>query len=484
MSDRTHRHDVVIVGGGISGAAALHGLASRDADVVLIESSDRLGGVIRSERTPWGVVELGPNTVQARSDVVTGLIDELGLGDLLLDASPAARHRFVLRDGRPVALPADPRSAIETSLLSGKGKLRAISEAVLPIGRSIPTEEESIGDFVRRRFGRETLDYLVDPMISGVYAGVPDALSIEHAFPQLHALDRQGGSLLRNGIKRMRAARKKGAGRERRSILSFRDGLATLPLAIGERWKDRIIYGAHVAAIERAEDPHSGWRIRVDHDGSDGEVHADHLILALPAYASAHLLAPHDADLANALGLIPHAPVAVVTLRYARSAITHPLDGFGMLVPSREKREILGALFISSIFPERYSPDDAILTLFIGGARRPELVERSDEALIALAGEELRGILDISGDPLDARIQRWSPGIPQYALGYGDIMRRIADGEQRLGDLDLIGSWRGGVSVPDCVENGLRVGERGTGNGERAARHVSERKDIFVSRKK
>ena len=397
-----------------------------------------------------GRAELGPTTLRGKSDELNRLIAEIGLEEEIVETDPSARHRFVLRDGRPVEVPSSPRGAIETGLFSLRGKLRALGERF--VGRSAGDSDESVADFFRRRFGREVLDYGVDPFVAGIYAGDPSRLSLKHTFPMLHDMEREYGSILRGGLARMRASRGKSSGGGRRPF-SFRSGLSRLPERLAELCGAAVHLETAVMAIERVE---GGWSILTRR----GRISADRIVLATGAEMAADLVRPLDPAGADLLDMIESSPVAVQLLLYDPSAFPARPEGFGMLVPSVEGREILGVIYTSSIYPDRVPSDRVLLSVFLGGARHPELTGRSHDTIRRVASDEIASIYGATADPIDGVTQIWRPGIPQYTVGYDRILDGITALEERHPGLRLIGSYRGGVSVPDCVEGGLGGGTR------------------------
>lgn len=445
----------VVVGGGISGATLLHSLASGGADVLLLERGERLGGVIRSDRFSDGLIERGPNTLQTGNEYLESLIAELGLTDQIVTADTAAHHRYILRGGELIAVPSNPRTFIETPLISVKGKLRLLREWF-----SKPNvqgdRDESIASFVERHFGREPLTYAVDPLVSGIYAGDPQKLSLRHTLPLLAELERTDGSILKGMMRRGKERKRSGEARTKRSMFSFRGGLQSIPDAIERKWGEKIICGADVKPLERSED---GWRVVAVREGGIEVIRAENVVLAVNAPVAAELIEPVGEKLSESLRQIPYAPVSLVYLLYDRSAIAHPLDGFGLLVPGVEERGVLGTIFSSTIFPSRVPEGKALLTLFVGGMRRPELAEQSSEALVALARDEAASILSISRAPEMSEVTRWPTAIPQYTVGYDRILAGLEEGESNLPGLHLLGSYRGGVSVPDCVKSACELAD-------------------------
>lgn len=447
-------HDVIIVGGGISGAAILHRLASRGIDVVLIEGRDNLGGVIRSHRNRDGLlVETGANSTSITLELQT-LIQELGLSDDLLTPPPSAGNRYIVRDDRLVAAPTSPRSFLRTHLFSRRAKLRILRERlVAPVSADI---EESVAGFVERRLGREFLDYAIDPFVGGIFAGRPDRLSLRHAFPAMYRLEQDHRSLIRGAIRKgreTRKARRRGVPPPPKGLISFTDGMGMLPGRIAERWWERIVAGRPVERIEKVGE---GWGV----DVGGRRYHSTTLVLATDALAAAMLLDAIDPGAAIALRSIEYPPVAIAVSQYERRSVEHPLDGFGMLIPTVEGRNILGSLFSSSLFPHRAPDGTVLLTTFIGGARNPEQAGRPDNELEHLVHRDLQRLLGISARPIAFDLHRWERAIPQYALGYGRILDTITAAETAHRGLHLIGNYRGGISVGDCVRSAFQCADR------------------------
>jgi oxygen-dependent protoporphyrinogen oxidase len=461
--------DAIIIGGGISGASALHWLAKGGADAVLFERGDALGGVMGSYRNEAGaLVETGPNSAQFNTPELIELVNDLKLTGHLVRPAPEAANRYIMRDGKLLPLPRSPKEFLRSSLLSGPAKRRLLRE---PFISAAPADaEESIAQFAERRLGSEVLDYAVNPFVSGIYAGRPELLSVRYALPLLHELEQSSGSLLKGGIRRMRArkkGRKKGEGEsELRGMFSFIDGLSTLPRTIEERWKRYVRTGAD---IERIDHLGGSW-----HVVARGERFvAPHLVIATDALTASGLIADHDPEASAALRAVEYPPLAVVTSLYEREKVAHPLDGFGMLVPESEGRNILGVIFSSSLFPGRAPEGHVLLTTFVGGSRSPELALRSREEMEYDVHGELRRALGICAPPRSVDIRLWRRAIPQYNLGYGALLDAFTRAEESLPGFHLLGNYRGGVSVGDCVRSGHDVAEKILADGRGAATPAS-----------
>lgn len=431
--------DTLIVGAGISGLSCAWFLRARGQQVRVLEAGVQPGGCLTSTHDDGFLVEGGPNSTLMRNGALGELIHGLGLDAELLEANSAAKRRYVVKHDRLVALPGSPPAFLASPLFSAGAKLRLLLE---PFHRRA-REEESIAQFVRRRLGPEFLDWAIDPFVSGVYAGDAERLSVRAAVAKIYALERDYGSLILGALARLRAARAVGpmpVGR----LISFRDGMQTLARTLAAQLGDALQCGAEVTAIERRGDT---WIVRT----AVAEHRAARLVLSVPAYRAATLLEPLDAALAAELAAIHYPAVASVALGFDREQVGHPLDGFGMLIPSRERRTTLGALFSSTLFPGRAPDGQVLLTAFIGGARRPEIAARDEDAIVQQVLADLAPLLGIKGAPRFRRVRRWPRAIPQYELGHLERLARIDARLAQWPGLELRANWRDGISVADCV---------------------------------
>ena len=393
--------------------------------------------------------ETGPNTLFESSPAIRGFIDGIGLGDVRLTASVAARRRYVVRAGKPVALPDSPRTFATTPLLSLGAKFNLLGE---PFRARAPAEsEESVAEFVNRRLGPEFLDYIVNPFVAGVYAGDPAELSVRHAFPKLHALEQEFGSLTRGSL-----ARRNGSGGPRGSMVSFPDGLAEIPRALARALGSNLRLKHRVTRLVRTA---GGWRVVFFRGGTQVEEDFTAVICALPPEILAELRfegVPDPTGLALLRG-IPQPPVASVFLGFRREDVSHPLDGFGLLTPAVEKRRILGTLFSSTLFPRRAPAGHVALTTFVGGTRQPELARADEGELVDSVREELASLLGVGGRPVVAHVQRWNRSIPQYTVGFQRFQEACACFEGSAPGLFIGGTCRDGVSLANCIAAGERL---------------------------
>ncbi len=436
--------DVAVVGAGISGLATAFRLARAGRRVAVLEASDRVGGAITSARADGFRFELGPNTVVENDPSVHALLADAGLEGEKLAASPAAKKRFIWRRGRLVPLPSGPLGFLRTSLFSTEAKLRIVREPWVRPHRG--AREESVADFVRRRLGREVLDYAVGPFVFGVYAGDPERLSMRWAVRKLWTLEQEHGSLIRGAF-----ARKKGPAPGGRMV-TLRDGLEALPRRLAERIGD-VRTGVAVATLRADGD---GYVLQ----GNGGSIAARRVVLAVPADSLAASLAEMSHGGSAPLAEIPYAPVVSVGLGFRRRDVHHPLDGFGFLVPRGEQLRLLGCLFPSSLFDGRAPAGHVALAAFFGGRADPEVLRLDDAQIRRLVIDELDRALGLGDAPVQMVIRRWPRAIPQYELGYGRHVAWVEAFERAHPGLHVGGNLFGGISVPDCIRKGVALAER------------------------
>lgn len=442
---------VAVLGGGLTGLTAAWHLKKAGVTVRVYEAGARAGGVIGAYIRDGWLHELGPNSLLEGSADVANFINDLGLGTRRLYAAAAARNRYVVKGGRLVPMPTSPTAFLLTKLFSWRAKFTLLGEPFRP--KHEGAADESVSHFVIRRLGEEFLDYAVNPFVSGVYAGDPGRLSVRHGFPKLFALEQQHGSLIRGAIKRRNAS-----GGPSGRIFSFPDGLSELPRALAQGLGDRVALETRVTRLRRVP---AGWEVETERSGRrETRVHSA-VIAALPADVLATL--PIE-GLATAGGLaqlreIEQPPVTSVLVGYKREAVRHPLDGFGVLMPEVEHGRILGALFTSTLFPNRAPDGHVAINVFVGGARHPELARQEDAPLVAMVRAELERLLGAKGEPAYVHLQRWPRAIPQYTLGYERFQAACAAVEAEAGDLFIGGNSRDGISMANCIASGHRLAD-------------------------
>lgn len=455
---------VVIVGGGIAGLSAAYYLQRRlagSANVTLLEASARWGGKITTERVPFEdgqfIVEGGPDTFLATKSHATALCQELGLGTRLHGTNPSQNHTYVLHNGRLLPLPeglammipTNVESILRSRLVSWPGKARMGLDFLLP-ARPV-NGDESLGAFVSRRLGREAYENLIEPLMSGIYAGDGDTLSLASTFPYLRDLELKQGSIARGALAtRRKAVAAKGSSTpgSRSAFLTPTTGLAEIvdalvPCLAAQGVELRL--NTSVASIR-----HPGnWQLMLEPSEA---IEADALVIAAPAFVASTLLAPIDDQLSAALGRIPYASTATVSLAYRLGDVPRPLDGYGYVIPRREGRRALACTWTSTKFPHRAPQGFALLRVFIG--RAGEDIPWSEPELVGIARDELRGTLGVEAEPLFARVFMWEKAMPQYNLGHVQVMEQIESSLEGHPDLALAGNGYRGIGIPDCIHSG------------------------------
>lgn len=445
------KKSVIIVGSGISGLCTAYWLTQEDYDVTVLELDDSPGGAMKTVHRDGYLIDTGPNSSLETTPLFNDLFTSLGITDKRVYANEIANNRYILRDGKLHALPMSPGLFLKTKLWSTKGKLRILKEPF--IGRA--QDEESIAQFVERRLGREFLDYAINPFVAGVYAGNPEELSVRSAFPKLYRLEDIYGGLIK-GLIKGRKERKQRAEQSKQSakMFSFIGGMGTIPQAISQVLGDRLMLKTRVTTVERKN---GLWKVSAKKGTGKKEFTAEHLILSTPAHSAADLLETVDASIAKTLSHIYYPPVTMVFFGYRRDAISHPLDGFGYLIPVKEQRKILGTIWSSTIFPNRAPDGYAAFTTFVGGSRQPEVTENSEKELRTIVHNEIASILGVSEEPEFYYLKEWKRAIPQYKLGYQKTIDEIEQFEKMHPGLHLCSNYRGGISVGDCVMNARRT---------------------------
>ncbi len=451
---------IAVVGGGVTGLTTAWHLHTRGHRVTVYELGERPGGAVTTVARDGWLFEGGPNSL-VESAPFDALVAALGLEKERLYAAPAAKNRYIVRDGRLVPVPMAPPRLVATPLFSWRTKLRLVTE-LFQRARVRPADV-SLATFVRDHFGQELVDYAINPLVAGIYAGDPDTLSTKYAFPKLWEIEQTHGSLIRGQIAAMRQRRARGEKAASR-IVSFERGLQTLPDALVAHLPSGALRaGTTVLSLT----PGPPWKVVSRRDGLAVTDTFDAVVLALPASALAQLAIGRSGQppLA-ALSRVDYPPVASVFLGFRRAQVAHPLDGFGALVPAVERRSILGVLFSSTLFPGRAPEGHVALTVYVGGTRQPEVAGLAPAALRDRVLANLRALLGVTGDPVFAHTTFWPHAIPQYNLGYEQFLDTIARVEADHAGLFIGGHVRDGISVVNCLAAGQRLAEA-------AAAHVS-----------
>jgi oxygen-dependent protoporphyrinogen oxidase len=445
--------DVVVVGGGIAGLAIAWELITRPGGlpegvgVHVLEAAPHAGGNIRTERRDGYICEWGPTGFLDDVPATLHACNRLGLGPRLTPANEHAERRFVVRGGKLRELPSGPLSFLRSDVLTLRGRLRVFGEPFIPPRRS--EDDESVFDFAQRRIGREAALVLVDALVTGIWAGSADSLSLRSALPKLAALERDHGGLVRGMIARRGAGG--GATGPRGRLTSFPDGLSELPAALAASIGSRLRLGARVTNVERLNG--GGFRVAID---DAPPLDASAVILACPSWFAAPLLADLDGPLSAQVGGIPTVAVAVAHLGFTRED-AKGLAGFGFLIPRGESASVLGVLLPSNIFPRRAPEGHALATVMLGGARDPSAVQATDQTLIDTATSALSALAGVRAAPRFALVIRHARAIPQYVLGHADRLAAIDTRLRHVPGLFLAGNSYRGIAINSCLADAPSV---------------------------
>lgn len=447
---------VLIIGGGIAGLTAANALQLQGARPFLIEREPRVGGAIRTTSRDGFLAEGGPQTFVAEEKKLFDFLRATGILDHVIDAKPAAKKRFIVRNGKACVVPMSPISAVTTPLFSFFGKLRLLAEPFIPANRS--GNAESVADFVRRRIGHDMYNYALNPLVAGIFAGNPETLDIRYAFPKVWNLEQKYGSLIRGTLPNAKAKKASGL-YEKKRTMSFPQGMETLPKLLRARLDPtRVRVHSEVTSLAREGE---GWRAHWRSRSAvctffEEDEFFDEILIATPPRTWKDLPFQDEAlrkQFANVPALTTP-PVTMLTLGFPREKVAHPLDGFGMLVPEKEQRKILGTLFTSALFPGRAPEGFVTLSTYLGGSRQPEITELSAEEQLQIVREELRDLLGVEGEPAFIERIENPQAIPQYNLGYDKFDHALKSIEQAA-PLRFAGNFRGGISVGQTMSSAL-----------------------------
>ncbi|MDG2105361.1 MAG: protoporphyrinogen oxidase [Pirellulaceae bacterium] len=469
---------VAIVGGGISGLSAAYFL-ERDAaargqsvQIDLFEAASRLGGKIQSIRQDDLLLELGAESFLSRKTPAVDLCREVGIDKQLRGTRAENRKTFVWHDDRlhplPKGLsgfvPGNMNSLFSTSLLNLRGKLRVAADYVIPASRR--SEDESLAHFMTRRLGKQAYQRLVQPLLCGIYAADGEQLSLQATYPELRKLEQASGSLIR-GLKLRQQRAQQAGGKPLPPFVTLPNGMSDLIEAVAGKLVTTKIHLN--AGVKDCQQHNRGWAVRLNAD-ADAHVasHYDALLMSCPAYKTSQLLSKALPAVADPLNEIPHVSTATVNLWYAAKSFSHPLDGYGFVIPSHEQRGLTAVTWTSSKHHDRAPDDWRLIRGYVGRAGAEIDDEMSDEEMVAIVLRELKRTMGIHEKPVGTRIQRWLKGSPQYTLGHCDKLQKIDEALAEQPGLFLCGASYRGVGIPDCI--------REAGNAIEAVFHYLEGK--------
>ena len=459
---------VIVIGGGITGLSAAHRIyelgrdKNLDPEVVLLEKSDKLGGVISTVEKDGFIIEEGPDSFITTKPWGLNLCSRLGLEGELIETGKDKRRTFILRGGRLVPLPegfimlAPTRIMpfLKTPLFSWRGKIRMLMDLVIP---KETHEDESLSSFVRRRLGTEALERAAQPMISGIYTADPQKLSLRSTMPQFLEMEERYGSVIRGMYHSYRSRNKRimaDSGARYSMFVSFKRGMNTLVNALEKMLpEENIRTGVTVKEIKEAP---QGWEVIT----GSGTLYASGVIVTTPSYVTARLLENSSAQCSNLLEQIEYASSAVIIFTYRKDDIENMPAGFGFVVPIIERSSMIACSFSSEKFSGRAPAGYTVIRAFIGGAVSPDTYMMDDSRIIDAVEKELSSLLGIKSKPVFTLIRRYPDAMPQYHVGHGELAERIEREIKKLKGLEVAGNAFGGVGIPDCIYSGERASER------------------------
>jgi oxygen-dependent protoporphyrinogen oxidase len=447
---------IVVIGAGISGLTVAYLLKQKGYEVTVLEKKNEVGGTIETSYENGFLFDHGPTNALETAPLVAKLVDELNLKDQLVYANKTANKRYIFRNNHLHELPNSLSTLLKTKLLSFNAKLRILAEPV--VGSSSDGYYQSVAEFVSKRLGKEFLDYIINPLAADVYAGNPESLSIKSAFPNLYALEEKYGSLVIGAFKSVKerktnSEKSKASGR----LFSFRDGMIVLPKAIAEYLGSSLMLQTEVKKIEKQND---GYLLTCLFNSEDINLYADIIISMIPAYCAADLFSAFDDELKKHLLDIYYPPVLVQYSVYKKEDIKRPLDGFGIMVPYKERKSFLNTIWNSAVFPNRSPEGTSAFTIIIGGARDTEILSLDKELLFMKVRGEFETMMNITGEPIFSSYKFWSKAIPQYSIGHIEHENYFALFEKKFPGIFLSGSYRGGISIGDCIKNSELIAEK------------------------
>lgn len=445
------KKQVIILGAGISGLSTAWFLKKKGFDVLILEKENKPGGVIQTETIQGYLCENGPNTVMFNRPGIQKLIKDLALENHLLFPSNTVKKRYILLKNKLVKVPSNPLQFLTTKAISVFGKLRSAFEIFIP--RLPAGKDETVKDFTTRRFGNELYEKIINPFVTGIYAGNPATLSTKYGFKMLHELEQEHGSVIKGLIHKTKKHKNQ---KDKVSIFSFKQGMSTLIQTLEYKLSEHILYGVDISKIKFIENQAEVHYVK---EGQDYKVSGDELVSTIPAYALSDLIKPLHTQTADTLNSIPYVPIAVVHLGYKKSQIKNPAKGFGFLIPENEKSNLLGALFKTNIFPHTAPEGYELYTIITGGSRNPDITRLPKSELVELVKKEFQQIMQIDGEPEFVHTVHWHNAIPQFGLGYGELLKQFEQFSALHPNVHFSGSYISGVSVPDCIEYAISTAE-------------------------
>lgn len=451
---------IIIIGGGISGLATAYSLEERaeregkSVSITLLEKKNQIGGNILTERVGDFLIEGGPDCFLSEKPWAIELTEKLGISDKLLCTNDDFRKTFVLYkgllrelpEGVILMIPTRLIPLIKSDLISFTGKLRMAMELFIPKKKSI--KDESLSQFVRRRLGGDVLNKIAEPLVAGIHAGNPDTMSVRSTFPKFVQMEEEYGSLIKAMLARKKLVNANSQGGKKPKYTMFmalKDGLSEMPATIVKNLKmTKILINREVAGVEKRD----VFKISL----KNGEVlDADAVVFASPAYETARILRGLDTSISDILNKIPYVSTATVSLAYKKNSISHPMNGFGFVIPKLEKRKIMAATWVSRKFSYRAPDDSVLIRCFVGGNHNEGLVFLDEREMTKMVKDELKDIMGITAEPLFTRIYRWEKAMPQYTIGHDERLSTLNQILSNHSGIFITGSAYRGIGISGCV---------------------------------
>ncbi len=442
--------DVLVVGGGISGIACAYFATKKFSNVLLINDSPKLGGYIQSFKTDDFLLECGPNTLMLKNQLLFDLLHELDLWNQIIFPDPSAKKRYIMFNGHLHPLPFSPFAMFSSNLLGFKDLLQIIKEPFAE-KKFIRSDDISVKDFFTELFGKTIYENFVFPMVSGIYAGDPDKISFKHTFPELYVMYKNHGSIIKGFLKKKRQKQS-----FKKQIFSFPEGLKLLPQRMVEKGNFKTILNAKTTGLQTNE---SGeYIVKYIADEKEQSIVASKVIFTIPAFELSKIIAEIDAELSAKLQEFEYAPIQILHLAIQKKDIGFQEKGFGFLKSYNENSSILGCIFTSRIFPHTAPSNYDLLTVMSGGATQKELFNLDENEAIRLLVNDLDKILKFKQPPKILNFSRIEKAIPQYLLNFHDeLLKSVRSFEKKYPGVLLAGNYLYGVSVPDCIETGMKT---------------------------
>ncbi|WP_106498081.1 protoporphyrinogen oxidase [Lentibacillus sp. Marseille-P4043] len=456
MSDRKQ---IVIVGGGITGLTAAYYLQKEieanklPYDVKLVEASHRLGGKIKTYRRDGFTIEQGPDSFLERKKPAVKLVENLGISDKLVRNGTGQSYILIgnklhkMPSGFNMGIPTQIRPFLLSGMFSWKGKMRASLDYTLPKGKE--QGDQSLGQFFRHRFGNELLENVIEPLLSGIYAGDIDDMSLMATFPNFYQLEQQYGSLIK-GLRETSPKPTKKKKKKQGMFLSFDGGFETLIEELQSQLGDIVSLNTAVDHIEKKD---HGYHVLL----SNGEVcKADAVVMATPHYTVPKMFSQYD--FFKIFNDIPATSVANVALAFDKSAIKKDIDGTGFVVSRNSDFRITACTWTHKKWPSSTPDGKVLLRCYVGRPNDQSVVDLSDEEIVDIVLNDLNKTMNITQEPEFSVISRWKNAMPQYTVGHKERIAEIRDqANEQLPGVFLTGSSYEGIGVPDCIEQGEKA---------------------------